>query len=164
MTPAMILNHARFTTLPLLLALFIATLLPSIAQAKWSYSTFQSGSLTHWIAASDSNRDRQLELFCSRQDKFASLALYVPEQRFSKREPIEIFVRIDKQKNWKLTGFRHAMAVIAPDTPQELIRQLAKGNKVLVTYETSEKEKESFHFPLNGSANALYSLQQKCHF
>ena len=133
------------------------------AQAAWQHETFKSGSIRHQVAVSAPQKNnRELEVFCTSRNTKLSLALYLPDQRFRKRDQIEIHVQVDKKATRKLTATRHAMAIISPNISKDLITELSSGNRVGVTFPVSANSKQTEVFPLRQSAKALTSVTNQC--
>ena len=155
---------------PKAFSLFLSALLSLSAlfisgptQAAWQYETFKSGSIQHQVAVSAPQKNnRELEVFCSSRNRNLSLALYLPDQRFRRRDQIEIHVQVDKKATRKLIATRHAMAITSPNISRDLITELSSGNRVRVTFPISTKSKQTEVFPLRQSARALSSVLSQC--
>ena len=142
---------------------FITVLITAPSWAKWEYLSFKSGSLQHSIAMADkASNGREMEIFCSLSNPQPTLAIYLPEQRFRQRKPVEIEVRIDQKRIWTLPAYRHAMAIITLETPSALLEQLAEGSKVRITFPLSTKSRATEIFPLTRSAKALSDMKNNC--
>ena len=135
--------------------------LPSIA--TWEQGSFASGSIKHNFANSGPNRQgAEFEIFCGIHDFRLSGALYLPSHKFLNRENIKVRLRVDKQPLWTFTATRHAMAIVIPDTPAQLLSQLSKGNRAILTFPVTKDKSQTEQFILQNSARTLTSLQSIC--
>ena len=157
------MNTKRFMQFCLLLPAFLVSTYTFSSTSRWEFQTFSSGSLKHWIAAAgESPSNKELEVFCSNHDPRTTLALYLPDQRFLKRDVIEIEISIDQRRTWKLAALRNAMAITTTHTPEALLNQLARGNKVQISYSGKKNESFSETFSLRRSAKALSDMKRHC--
>ncbi|MCL6270703.1 hypothetical protein M3P05_12290 [Sansalvadorimonas sp. 2012CJ34-2] len=145
------------------LLLVVLTALPTSLFAAWQVKSFATGSFKHHIAAAGTNRhNAELDLFCDNFDTRIAAALYLPDQRFMQREIIKVNMRVDKQQLWSFDAMRHSMSVVIPEVPEQLLIQLAKGNRVLITYPVAKNKNKTEQFTLRSSAKTLSSLKSNC--
>ncbi len=144
--------------------LFSISCIATQTTAQWQSQTFKSGNITHYIASSnkDSAKQKTLEVFCTQSDPQASLSLYIPNQRFGRRQSDKLTIQVDKQPAITLASSRHAMAITTPETPNALLQQLSAGNRATVSYTNSQKKQAKASFSLRGSANAIKETMKKC--
>ena len=142
----------------------LATLtLPEQALATWQFDTFKSGSLHHQVAASAPQKNgRELEVFCSATKPGLTLALYLPDQRFRRRDAVRISLQVDRKRTWNLKATRHAMAIIAPGVSSQIIQDLSSGNRARITFPVSAQSKQTEVFPLRRSSAALARVVERC--
>ncbi|MTI14751.1 hypothetical protein [Sansalvadorimonas verongulae] len=156
--------HSKVLSITLFPLLLISSFItPEQALATWGFETFKSGSLHHQVATSSPQKNgRELEVFCSSTDPRLTLALYLPKQRFRRREPVEITLQIDRKRSWKIPATRHAMAITAPDISDAVIEDLSSGNRARITFPISSQRKQTEIFHLRRSSVALSSIVSKC--
>ncbi len=146
------------------LVFFSLSCLATKATAQWQSEIFESGGITHFIAASNNNTAQQstLEIFCTQSDHQASLSLYIPNQRFGRRQNDKLTIQIDKSPPITLPSSRHAMAITSSTIPNTLLQQLNSGNRATVYYTDSRDKKTKASFSLRGSSKAIKKTMKKC--
>ncbi|MCG8529169.1 MAG: hypothetical protein MI749_00735 [Desulfovibrionales bacterium] len=133
------------------------------AVARWQTDSFTSGELKHHIASAETGKyGTEFELFCSNFDSRISATLYLPQQRYLNRETIKVHMRVDKEKLWTFYGTRHSMAVVIPNIPSQLLTQLSRGNRVIITFPVSGTKKQTEQYALKNSAKTVTSLTSQC--